>query len=99
MIMINELKMMWKEVECHNLIYYLGIFMEGMRKNNKIFRQRIGSQVRDLNEGPLKYEVKVLPTPLRLSVRYPVYHNYILNIGLYRTLLQCNMSHNTVRNI
>jgi hypothetical protein len=58
--------MNWKGHEtkrsCSHLRYYLGIYLEGLRKTKKAFSQDSLSPDGDLNPRPSKYEAGVLTT-------------------------------------
>jgi hypothetical protein len=52
----------------HNYRYYLGVYLEGLRKTTKPIGQNSGSSGRNLNPRPPEYETGVLLTHLRRSV-------------------------------
>jgi hypothetical protein len=56
----NELKSIWwKEAV---MAYYLGMFLEELKKTTKILSQNNSSLRQDMNPGPLIYKAEVLPT-------------------------------------
>jgi hypothetical protein len=53
-----------------NARYYLYIFLEELRKTTKNFSQDSQSLGKDMNPGPLEYEIRVITTqPLHSVIR------------------------------
>jgi hypothetical protein len=58
----------------HNLRYYPGICLEGLRKAMETLSQDSHSPGEDLNLGPPEYEANVLTTRLKYSVVTHLFH-------------------------
>jgi hypothetical protein len=59
----------------HNLRYYPGICLEGLRKTTKKLSQDSQSPDRDLKPGPPKYEAGVVAT----AATFGSFEKYVIN--------------------
>jgi hypothetical protein len=64
----KKLERIWKEEAVSNLRYYLGIFLERLRETTRNLSKNSRSLIRDLNQGPSKYDTGVITIRLQRSV-------------------------------